>query len=375
VEAVYNPHAPESLLHPIRPVYAFWGEDDAQKDEAIAYLQKAVLAPGFEEFDREVIDAGAVTVEYILAAASQVPMSSSHRLVVVQSAELYRRRERNAEAQRLAEGIASLGPFSCLVLRVGASEEEKGRSKTALTAQLDAAIRSEGALIRCRALANEELLAWLTAEAAVAGKELEADAGQRLMEAARNDRMALHNELEKVICFVGKAPRITLADVEAVCSCDPEDVMFKLVDAITRQDSNASLRLLRELLRYDPKPQSVAGRLLALLDRQFKLIWQALELQGEGINAGSVRQLPSTIAEALPSEVNIVGMAWKAPELFRLARRWDRKRLTDAFDRMLACDLANKGSGEGSEDVVANIEVLILHLCGVRASGIEGKAA
>lgn len=367
METAYNRHSPASLLSPIQPVYAFWGEDDRQKDEAIAYLRKAIVEPGFEEFDSEVLDAGVVTAEDILSAVSQVPMGSSRRLVVVQGAEVYRRREKSAEAQRLAEGIHSLGASSCLVLRVGAAEDEKGRGKTILTAKLDEAIRTRGATVQCRALANSDLLEWLTSEAAAAGKQIDTNAGQRLMEAARGDRTILRSELEKTICFVGEAPRITLADVETVCSFDPEDVMFKLVDAITRQDANSALRLLRELLRYDPKPQSVAGRLLALLTRQFKLLWQAQELQRCGINAGTVRNLPLEVAGELPSEASIVGMAWKAPDLFRAARRWDRRRLADAFDRLLECDLANKGSGEGSEDVVTNVELLILRLCGAKS--------
>ncbi|HXG22992.1 MAG TPA: DNA polymerase III subunit delta [Chthonomonadales bacterium] len=366
METVYNRHSPASLLNPIQPVYAFWGEDDRQKDEAITYLRKAIIEPGFEEFDSEVLDASVLTAEEILSAVSQVPMGSSHRLVVVQGAEVYRRREKSTEAQRLAEGIHSLGASSCLVLRVGAVEGEKGRSKTVLTAKLDEAIRSCGATVQCRALANPELLEWLTSVAAAAGKQIETNAGQRLIEAAHGDRTVLRNELEKAICFVGDAPQITLIDVDTVCSLDPEDVMFKLVDAISRQDANPALCLLREILRHDPKPQSVAGRLLALLARQFKLLWQAQELQQRGIHAGMVRNLPSEVARELPSEASIVGLAWKAPDLFRTAKRWNRRKLVDAFGRLLECDLANKGSGEGSEDVVTNVELLILHLCGVK---------
>lgn len=366
METVYNRLSPALLLNPIQPVYAFWGEDDWQKDEAIAYLQKAIIEPGFEEFDSEVLDANAVIAEDVLSAVGQVSIGSSRRLVVVHGAEVYRRREKSTEAQRLAEGIYSLGASSCLVLRVGAVEGEKSRSKTVLTAKLDEAIRTCGAMVQCRTPTNPELLAWLTSKAAAAGKQIDTNAGQRLMEAAHGDRTALHNELEKAICFVGDAPQITLTDVDTVCSFDPEDVMFKLVDAITQQDANSALCLLREILRYDPKPQSVAGRLLALLTRQFKLLWQAQELQQRGINAGMVRRLPSEVAAELPSEASIVGLAWKAPDLFRMAQRWDRRKLADAFSHLLECDLANKGGGEGSQDVVTNVELLILRLCGVK---------
>ena len=175
--------------------------------------------------------------------------------------------------------------------------------------------------------------------------------------------MALHNELEKAICFAGDAPYITLDMVEETCSYNPEDVMFKLVDAISNRNADRALRLFHEVLRYDTKPQSVAGRFLALLARQIRMLTQAHELGRRKQDANSVKNLPAEIAAELPGDGSIVSMSWKARDLFGAARQWTREDLVRAFTLLVDCDIANKGGEEGSEDVVTNLELLILQLC------------
>jgi len=364
MEAVWNRGAARTLFDPLRRVYCFHGEDDRQKDEAIARLREAVVDESFADFDFDLIQADSRPVEDILAAAGLAPFGSRARLVVVRGAEIYRKREKSGEAERLAAGLAALGSGSCVALRVGAAEDERSRGKTVLTAKLDAAIREQGILVQCRALSAEDMVDWVIAEAAQAGKQLAPDAAERIVHAGKSSRTAIANELEKAICFAGDSRAITLAMAQATSSYDPEDVMFKVVDAIVRRNADQSLRLFHEILRYDPKPQAVAGRLLALLARQLRLVAQALELSKLRIDANAVRSLPPDMAADLPSEGSIVSMAWKARDIYSQARGWTTESIADAFGWMLACDLNNKGGGEGSEDVVTNMELLILHLCG-----------
>jgi len=363
---VYTPAAAARLFDPPRRAYLLFGEDDRQKDEAIGLLQAVVIAPDFADFDLEVLDAESAGSERILSAAGLAPLGSPRRLVVVRGSEVLRRKDRQADADALAAGIARLGPQSCLVLRVAATEDEGPRGKTAISPRLDAAVREHGLLIRCRRLREEELADWAVAHARRAGKELAEEAAHLLVHAARGDRHVLAAELEKALCYAGERPVVTLRDVEAVRSYDPEDAMFKLVDAVCQRNPDRALLLLREALRWDTRPQSVSGRMLALLARQLRLLWQARGLMERGVDPAAVRSLPDEAAALLPQEGSIATVAFKAGELFRTARKWTWASLCAAFDAVLECDLACKGSGEGSEDAVANLELLIVRLCGCR---------
>lgn len=361
--AAYQPSRRKELVEPLHRVYLLYGEEDTQKDELIDTIRASSLDASFADFDSEVLDANALGVEEILASAGLAPFGSRYRVVVVKGAEIYRRREKGADAERMAQGVLGLPAASVLVLRVAAAEDERSRGKTAVNAKLDAAVKERGLLVQFRPLTGDALVDWLDTEARRAGKGIEREAAERLVRAAQGERLPLRNELEKAICFAGDAPFITLEMVEATCSYNPEDAMYKLVDAISQRNADRALKLFHEVRRYDTKPQSVAGRFLALLARQMKLIAQAHELSRRRIDANGLKSLPAAIAAELPADGSIATLTWKARDLFGYARHWTREDLLLAYTLMLQCDVANKGGEEGSEDVVTNLELLILQLC------------
>src|SRR5204863_1874705 len=100
---------------------------------------------------------------------------------LVKGMEQWRDRGKQAEAERLAEGLTRLGETACLVL-VAAAEEEDARRKTAVTVKLDNAVKKAGALVACRALSGRGLTDWITARAQREGKRFEPEAVQALTE-------------------------------------------------------------------------------------------------------------------------------------------------------------------------------------------------
>src|SRR5436309_10772258 len=151
--------------------------------------------------------------------------------------------------------------------------------------------------------------------------------------------------------------------------------MFTTIDAIVRRQVDRALSLLAELHRYDPKPQAVAGKLLALLARQYRMLWQAKFLAEQRVSPRDVRNLPPELAAELPTESNIAQMAFKASDLFALSKTYTWAALTNALEKLLLCDLANKGgvtddSGSFGSDPAGNLQLLVLELTGA-AQGIQ----
>ena len=152
-------------------------------------------------------------------------------------------------------------------------------------------------------------------------------------------------------------------------SSAPENVMFSTIDAIARRRTDQALLLLNELHRYDPKPQAVAGKLLALLARQYRMLWQAKFLVERHINPKDIRALPADISAELPSESPISQLSFKAADLFSLSRQYTWHELNTALERLLVCDLANKGGVTDEIDTFGadparNLQMLVLELTG-----------
>ena len=369
MEIVYKSGAPAVLWKSgVQKVYALHGEEDKLKEEAISALVKHLVSPDFQDFDLEILNAESATSEAMLSAAGQIPFGSERRVVVVKGMEQWRERSKSGEAEKLAAGIAKLSETSCLVLSVGA-EEEEGKRKTIISIKLDNALKKAGATVLCSALKAENLTEWVASRTRKEGKKISSDAISALVSAIGGEMRPLELEIVKLASYVGEREMITQDDVSKVVSDNPEDVLFAAIDAISRRQTDQALLLLGELNRHTPKPQEVAAKLLALLGRQYRMIWQAKFLAENRVNPREVRSLPENLASELPGESNIVSMAFKANDLFQISRLYTWPALKRAMERLLLCDLANKGGvtdemGAFGADPASNLQLLILELTG-----------
>jgi DNA polymerase-3 subunit delta len=369
VEITYQSGAPEILWKSgVQRVYLFSGEEDRLKEEAVLALSRHLVSPDFEDFDRESFDVGNATADVILASAGQVPFGSDYRLIVVKGLEQWRERGKEAEAERMAIGIARLPNTACLVM-VAAAGEEEAKRKTAVTVKLDNAVKKAGAIVLCPALKGEALVRWVAGRVRAEGKKIEPDAIEMLIDSAGGEMLFLEQEILKLVCYAGERDIVGVSDVRMVTAASPEDVLFQVIDAITKRQTDRALLLLSELHRYDPKPQAVAGKLLTLLARQYRMLWQAKYLAENRVQPREVRALPPELAAELPSEGNIAQVAFKAGDLFTQARSMTWADMTRAQELLLLCDLANKGgvteeTVHFSSDPAGNLRLLILELTG-----------
>jgi len=362
-EVTLLPTSGDGWLHERQRAYLICGEDERGVLEAARALRARYMPSDAADFDLDEIEAESASVEDIITSVQREPTLGDLRMVILGSAEVFRRRELARAAERLAETIRHLGPRSCLVMvkRPDASSGKRGAAL--LTPALDAAVREVGLVVRCPVLDEKAMADWIDAYVAAAGKRITSDAAQRLASRGITDRIAVAHDLDRLIAYVGSRPSIEAADVQAVVAQDPEDVIFRLVDAISARRSGEALSLLRAAARYESRTQVLAGRLLSLLDRQFRLLYQARELSALGIGMSELKSLPDGVAAELPAESSLVSMAWKARSYARDATQWSRADICRAFGLLVACDAANKGDESGNEDVLANLEELVVSLC------------
>lgn len=350
----------------VAKVYLLFGEEDRLKEEAVAALTGRVVSLEFADFDLETLDALRTAAPAILAAAGQAPFGSDRRMVIVRGMEQWRERAKATEVERLAEGIGRLPTTACLVLVAGAEEEEAKR-KTAVSVRLDNAVKKAGVVVACRALRGDELTEWVTDRFTREGKRLQPGVAAQIIEAVGTEMRPLEQEIQKLLCYAWERGSVTGQDVSRVVASSPEDVMFTVVETITRRDADTALKLLAELHRFDPRPHAVAGRLLVLLTRQYRMLWQAKFLSERRVSPRDVRNLPPELASELPAESSIVQLAFKAGALFAQSNSYTWDELADAMDVLLRCDLANKGgatdeSGVFGSDLIRNLQLLVLQL-------------
>ncbi len=367
MELVYNPIQPNKILDALQcRSILLWGAENLLKERALFTLSNSLVTKEWTAFDLEILNCSNASVDAVIGAASQVPFGSDRRVVILRGAEVLRERNRSADAERLAEKIAALPPSSCLIL-VAAAGEDDNKRKTAISPKFDAVMKQNGCLVSFKTLQTPELTRWISDYLKPHSKSLNLDAIPKLIKATGGELQRIDIELSKLIDYTNSRDKITSDDVELLCQSVSEDTLFVLVEAVMHRNLDKSLSLLGEMHRHDNNPQAVAGKFLAILGRQIRLIWQARSLAEMGLTPGNVRALPANALDILPAEGSIVQISFKASELFASARNWSYSQLRTAQEKLLLCDLANKGSSTEevslfSADVVRNLQLLVIQI-------------
>lgn len=95
---------------------------------------------------------------------------------------------------------------------------------------------------------EKTLIEWVSNETAAKGKKIEKQACEHLVKQIGPSSAILHQELEKLFCYVGERHEITLRDIAAICSSVNIETVWQLGEALFRQDTNAALRISKALL-------------------------------------------------------------------------------------------------------------------------------
>jgi DNA polymerase-3 subunit delta len=278
----------------LKPVYLIYG-DDWQVEEAIKRLKKRIGAGGdarlnvreFEAPDpkRRGVDAeesrtdepqafgsrtgGSVAGEAVQAAGT-LPFIGETHLVVVRRADKLSKEDQSL----LVEYAAAPSVATTMVLTAG--------EKAAKTSALYKAIDKIKGVAEYKAPKGAELARWVGHLFKEQGKKIDQATIKRFLDTVGADQSALQQEAAKLAMFAGDRETVTVEDVEAVATRNPEANIFEMVDALGRKDADKALTELNRLLFNGEAPH----RVLAMVVRQFRIIIKAKALEGRRVSAG-----------------------------------------------------------------------------------------
>lgn len=133
------------------------------------------------------------------------------------------------------------------------------------------------------------------------GKQISNDAIQFLCDTVGGDTGILGNELEKLRCYVGINPSITLADCQNIVSKTPETISWEYTGAIVSGNAPRALQLLGILMAGKDAENWMINILSGEFQKmiQTKLAMQELRIQSLHSNVFSA--LPPDIKEKFPN--------------------------------------------------------------------------
>ncbi|MBC8139044.1 MAG: DNA polymerase III subunit delta [Fibrella sp.] len=369
--------APAPVTDGIIRVVLLTGTEAGRKTAEANALAKAHADPTFADFDVETLDGGApkndraVPIsERALSSVAMVPMGEGRRIVILRDAQQID----DSEQKRLAEGLGRIPASGLLILHTGSpvtGDDGKAKKSSQITTELASAAKKYGE-VREFALpkgGSEDVRALAIQSAKREGKTISPDALGMLGALPSEDIGRIPSEIAKAAAYVGdSAGVITGADLEAVLSRGPDDVIFKLCDAVGQRRTSDALGYVSQLFRTGSRPESVAPRTLVLLARQIRLIAQYRYL-GEKRMVGRNAQTPTPeILALLPSDgagsaVTNPRMSWMTEKFVGQARNFSLAELLERMEKLLQADLSLKGVTPGGDNPQAVIQRLVVELC------------
>ena len=350
---------------PARVLLLIGAEAGRKSAEAQRLLNDAV-DESFADFDAETMDGNIATADRILSAVATVPLGEKKRGILVKDTQ-----QMEAEEQkRLAAGLARIPESGFLILHTGTPVVEDGKTKrqSVVLTELANTVKKVGQVIEFALPKAEDLREWIAREAKSHGKKLSADAVALLTQLPEGDVSRLSTEVAKVAAYVGDSPTITGADVEAVLSRGPDDVIFKLCDAVGMRRTPEALGYVTNLFQGGGRPDSVAPRALVMLARQIRLITQFQYLGSRKLAGRGSGPVPPDILAMLPNDgaggiLANPRTTWMADKYISQGRNFTPHELAHRLERLLAADLMLKGIEPGGDSPQTVLQRLVVELC------------
>jgi len=359
--------APKAIAEP--KAYLFRGDGDFQKAIALKELLDSIVSPDFADFDLEELEGNTATCDRIMAGMNVPPFGSDRRVVLVR----YANKIDKEQQKFLAEKLASAPDQGFLILHTPAADKVDGKpvKGSDVVGELSKAVRKVGKVWELpymfgkeRATQTKQFARGLFDQA---GFKVDPDALELLQNRVGDDFNTIGTEVEKLLQYTADKRRVTKKDVSEVTCETAEERVFSLIDAIGARNQSLALHFVENLFEQGGDPRGEAPRMLSMIARQLRLIWQTRILHESGIRGINRASTPTEIVESFPASPNLFDVvstkAWMARKLFEQAAMFTFPQLARCFEEVEQADMMLKGMVEsGTDDATLVMEMLVVKL-------------
>ena len=309
LRAALNDHALEKL-------YVFTGEESYLKQYYLAEVRRALVHPGFEEFNEHRAEGKDVTVQTLREMAEAMPMLAERSLIVLNDFDPFSLKEEEREA--FVSLIEDWPEYCCLVLQYDLLSYKPNRTMKRLAEAMQSFT-----VVEFTRQEPDKLYGWIRRHFRERGKDIDMNGCEYLTFTCGCLMGTLLPEIEKLAAYA-KGERVTVEDIRAVATPMTEAVVFSLTNAVTAGNYDEAAKILGELLRQQEEPVY----LLAVLGNELRRIYTArLALDG-GKDKFYVMELwnmkSDYAAKLLMNAARNVSAAWCRNAL-KEAERLDRR--------------------------------------------------
>jgi DNA polymerase III subunit delta len=328
----------------ISSVYTLFGAETYLRDLAVKTITDRAFAEGdFRDFNEAVLSLDSPEdLPRALAAAEQLPMMSSRRVIRVENVRISQTGFRdtiNEEHEPLLSAyLSNPAPQTVLIF---VADELNGVRK------MGKFLRENTTAVDFAPLDDRQLSDWVAKGFADAGVSIDAVTLRYFISRIGPDVRRSANEVNKLAAAAMPSGVVSRELVEQLVPSSRETSNFDLTDHLVAGRKRQALGTLKKILDDGAEPLALLG----LISYNFRRLLIAKDLMDR-----------SAPRQEIASAVKLYGKG--QDEFLAAARRSDRNRLVKALQRIAKTDLAIKTSigGSGPSGARTQIEILVCEL-------------
>lgn len=243
----------------IQSVYLLYGEEVYLRQQYEGKIKDACV-PADDTINYQLYEGKDISINNIIETADTMPFFADKRLLVLKNTELF-----SNGNDELAEYMGQIPETTCILF-----VEEKVDKRT----KLYKAVNKAGACIEFQRQKAAILEKWVLSLLKRENKKITGSDLELFFQKTGDDMNNIHQELEKLVCYVGDREVITGDDIEQICTSQITNQIFEMLDAMTDKNIHRALELYYDLLSLKEAPLKI----LALINRQFNILLQVKDL-------------------------------------------------------------------------------------------------
>ncbi len=246
-----------------KQIYLLYGEENYLKKQYKERFVKAMLPEG-DTMNYAFYEGKGINIREVTDLAETLPFFADRRLIVLENTGLFK-----SAGAELAEYLKGLPKTASLIF---VEDEVDKRSK------LYKAVKAKGYVAELSAQDEATLKKWILGMVRREKKQITDAAVLHFLHKVGTDMENIQKEAEKLFCYTWGQDSISAEDIDAVCVTQISNHIFDMVSAVADKNQKRALDLYYELLASKEPPM----RILFLLTRQYRILYQVRDLQKKG---------------------------------------------------------------------------------------------
>lgn len=246
-------------------VYLLYGEETYLVRQYRDKLKNALLPEG-DTMNYSYFEGKDTSAEEIIDLAETMPFFSDRRLLLLENTGFFKNSN-----DKMAEYIKTVPEATVMVF----AEKEVDRRN-----RLYKAVKASGKALEAIPPGEDVLIRWIGQRLKKENITMKRQALQLFLSKTDANMELIDKELEKLICYTSGRSSIEEEDVEEICASQVTNQIFQMIEALSMQKQKQALDLYYDLLALKEAPM----RILFLIARQFRILWQIREMQKKHVD-------------------------------------------------------------------------------------------